>query len=1455
MSRSKITTILKIGILVVIFFGLKGLYVFNLERFNTQETFVYGHSTLHIGDPASLRILVLDHKTSKPIRNARTTIKLVVDKKEIRLFEGKTNQEGTIDASFRTPEDLKEEKVNLIIKTSSFKGSDEIIKPVQLKRSYRVLLTTDKPVYQPNQTIMIRALALNSQDLSPVRGQKITLEVFDSKDNKIFKETKTADRFGIVSAEFPLADEINMGLYTVKASLGNTISEKKVNVYKYILPKFKVKISTDKSYYLPSQLLQGEVNTEYFFGKPVASGEVEIRLLSFDVEYNEIGRLSGVANEDGLFKFEFKLPSHFVGIPLEKKNALLFLEVKVKDKTGHQEESSLSLVISKDVIDVIIIPESGRLVSDVENILYVMTTYPDGRPARTKIKVNDAFHFYETDPLGIAKITVLPKESPYQIKIYAQDELGNKVIHKENLEFDKTKDTILLRTDKAIYKNGEVLVLDVFSNQRGNVYIDLVKDKQTILTKSTSLKDTKASLEIDLASDLFGSIQVHAYRITPDGEIIRDTRLIYVIRGDELKIAICADKEKYLPGEEAKITFNVRDKYERPKVSALGVNVVDEAVFYLQEMQPGFEKVYFTLQKELLQPKYEIEIHGYPLEELIGEEESIESFPPSIRPTYALSQRERLRQEAASILFTAVKNVEDFSLKVASWKIKDEEFKRKRLDYLRSVRAFFIVIISFFGLLILSTLLNLIIRSGVFLIVVIVIIIGLIMVQIYLRRVFQGELREATNGIGEVFQIDKRGISMVGGKEASVKERGITKEEVRVRKYFPETLYFNPAVITDENGIGTINISLADSITNWRLIAQASSLDGSLGSSLKDILVFQDFFIDINLPRILTQDDEISLPIAIYNYLNNPQSVRLEIKESDWFELRDESKKSLDIDANDVGVIYFRIKVKKIGIHKLTVYGYGEKMFDAVRKNIEIVPNGEEVYEGINGRLWDDIKQIIMIPSGVIEGASKILVKLYPGAFSQVIEGLENIYRIPHGCFEQTTSVTYPNVLALSYMKEAGQLTPELEMKVEKYINLGYQRLLNFEVEGGGFSLYGKKPAKIWLSAYGLMLFNDMKKVYSVDDKIIERTFHWLLSQQRPNGSWEDNIQTTAYTLWVLLEAGFKDEKLNKGLAYIQKRITQIDDPYTLALCANALAFSEDKVFLKEVTRRLLGMRIKEKDRSYLKNKSRTLSYSYGESGVIETTALVAYLLIQTNEHLDIAEEFINYLIDKKDPHGTWYSTQSTILALRTLISSLKMTVTGEGIVTVLLNTKKIKEFRITLGNDILHQIDLGEIIEEANEVELRFKGKGFLSYQITSKYYLPWRQKEEVYKPVEIEVEYDKDTLSQNDFVTSRVIVSNNQSKEINMLIVDLGIPAGFEVQTQDLKDMVTQGVIERFQTTPRQIILYLDSLDPKEKLILTYRLKARFPIKAKTPPSCVYEYYNPEIKDTAPPTQLNVL
>ena len=81
-----------------------------------------------------------------------------------------------------------------------------------------------------------------------------------------------------------------------------------------------------------------------------------------------------------------------------------------------------------------------------------------------------------------------------------------------------------------------------------------------------------------------------------------------------------------------------------------------------------------------------------------------------------------------------------------------------------------------------------------------------------------------------------------------------------MRSYFPEALYINPEILTNGDGRASITIPLADSITTWRMAMLASTQTGALGTGTSELKVFQDFFVDLDLPMTLTQGDMVSIP-------------------------------------------------------------------------------------------------------------------------------------------------------------------------------------------------------------------------------------------------------------------------------------------------------------------------------------------------------------------------------------------------------------------------------------------------------------------------------------------------------------------------------------------------------------------------------------------------------------------
>ncbi|SPE51099.1 membrane hypothetical protein [Verrucomicrobia bacterium] len=1650
-------------LLLVVAVGAYSAYI-ALQEPDGQETVVLGQSKLAAGSPAALRILVRSRLSGKPVGGAEVVLRLRSKAATATLGTFRTDKTGSLAEPMAIP-DLPPGKYELVLETKSALGRDRIVKNIEIAHPARVLLSSDKPLYQPGQTIHLRSLSLNGRTQKLLAGEAVTFEVKDPKGNKVFKETRQGSAFGIASADFVLASELNLGRYEIRASAGPAAAERMVEVKRYVLPKFKIRITTDRPYYLPGQTVSGSVQATYFFGQPVRGGTVKLTAATFQEKPVAITELQGQTDETGTYSFEFPLPDLMVGMPQKNEQAFLDLKAELSDTAQHAEETTLSLSVSRNELELMVIPEAGSIVPGVENLLYVVSAYPDGRPAVCSVFLNGTA--YPSDAQGVSEVKVGPSETDRPLEIQALDSGGRRATVVCRPEAKALTPAFLLRTDKAVYQAGESAQVTVLSPEKQNtLFIDVIKDHQTVLTRSVALENHQASYALAIPASLVGTLKVNTYLITQTGEDRGCSRMIYVNPASSLRVATQLSKPSYRPGEVAKLDLNVTDAQGHPAPAALGVAAVDESVFALSEGRPGLLQQFLDVEGELLKPRYQIKSFECPGQFLstAGENQALaEAYfaswdqPPAgpglddLVRSGSLPQRlveharemrgtaayERYRQDPQYA--EVVRLLEDergiYSLREATGPIKTQKVQAQRAAYFQKLEEYLEA--GALALLILSPIFLLLYNArpgaglnleskaqaqagryielaastynllGVLTLLPIIfypcgfitlehgalkepgwILLGfetvgvvttLIMQLLRLRRAAAEKLGAETAPLrlfaeAFLFQflVSRTWIAwacthsplgeefvglwflgsviaplvVLGGLGAHVRRqlaaRGITSKAVssrlvevlvvisilavlstmllpalgraksramsisllndlkqlelatqmaeqegtantensaspRVRHDFPETLLWRPELITDDRGKASLEIPLADSITTWRVAVDGISSSGKMGSTEVPITVFQDFFVDLDLPVSLSLGDEVSVPVTCYNYLKEPQDVRLTVARADWFQSPAQTL-SVHLGANEVKSVPLPLKVLRVGNHPLRVTAQGAKLADAIEREICVLPTGERREHTQNGVLEESWLDTFTIAPETIPDSQSFWVKFYPSRFSELVEGLESIFQAPYGCFEQTSSTTYPNVLVLDYLKRMGRLTPEIEIKARKFINAGYQRLLTFEVAGGGFEWFGRPPANICLTAYGILEFTDMARLHPVDEAVTERARKWLSAQQNSDGSWdeihrgwtwEERGSMTAFVAWALAESGDESANLDRALSYLRAHPKELSNTYSRALAANAfLARDRDDSFGRELARQLKEAAVAGRGETlHWTSDGYSVTYSHGGEMDVETTALCTLALMKAGECPQSVKQALTWVSKEKSANGTWGSTQATILAMRALLAGSTASLGQEfdSAVTLLLNGKKVETFHLNKENsDVMKQIELTKYLHAGeNQLELRQVPAGELPFQVTGAYWVPALSPNGLptpaappsAEPLQIETRYDRRMLPVNEQLNCAVIVKNNTGQRINMAIVDLGIPPGFELDVTTFETMRQEGQIAKFEITGNQVILYLREISNLQPFQFSYSLRAKYPLRVQTPRSTVYEYYHPENRAQSKGVILQVL
>ncbi|HVF57389.1 MAG TPA: MG2 domain-containing protein [Pyrinomonadaceae bacterium] len=761
----------------------------------------------------------------------------------------------------------------------------------------------------------------------------------------------------------------------------------------------------------------------------------------------------------------------------------------------------------------------------------------------------------------------------------------------------------------------------------------------------------------------------------------------------------------------------------------------------------------------------------------------------------------------------------------------------------------------------------------------------------------------------------------------------------RLREYFPETLVWQPSVETDREGRAQIKFKLADNITTWKMSLVGSTIEGELGFTEREIRAFQPFFIEHDPPRVLTEGDEISLPVVLRNYLDKPQAVELQMKPEEWFTPLGPMQKRAQVAAGDAARETFDFRATssvKDGRQRVTANGSDES--DAVEKPVSVHPDGEEITRtsgivfGEAGTLATDF------PSDTLTGTARAELKIYPNLLAHVFEGVEGIMQRPHGCGEQTISSTYPSLLVLRHYKQrdvaGGGELPAAARKAETYTRAGYERLLGYQTEAGGFAYWtGDAPDRA-LTAYALKFLEDAREVTTVDEELAAKARAWLVGQQREDGAWPEldwnktpDIQRTnsltAYVARILAAhtatagksggasssspsaAGAKAAvALKRAFAYLARQVEKSGDPYMLANYVLAARASGDAPRAQAAARKLAALAHQEAGQSYWEATASTPFHGWGLAGRIETSALAVRALSLAgyaeetgkDESEAAADRALTsrgllYLFGHKDEHGVWYSTQATVNVLDTLdaLSSNpsgetrraaktdeaadKESAAGAGVgegatAEVFVNDRRAGVVSLPADDQLSGPVafDLSQFLTSPgnNRVEIRRRGGGArqAAAQLISTHYAPWPDvaaragahdvARSSAKGLRLKVGFDRTEAEAAQTITCNVEVARGATGGGGMLLAEIGLPPGVEVDRASLelalKDPAAQ--LERYDVLPDRLIVYLWPYG-NTAARFNFKFTPRYGLRALAAPSLVYDYYNPEARAVVAPTK----
>ncbi|HTS12749.1 MAG TPA: MG2 domain-containing protein [Candidatus Limnocylindrales bacterium] len=729
----------------------------------------------------------------------------------------------------------------------------------------------------------------------------------------------------------------------------------------------------------------------------------------------------------------------------------------------------------------------------------------------------------------------------------------------------------------------------------------------------------------------------------------------------------------------------------------------------------------------------------------------------------------------------------------------------------------------------------------------------------------------------------------------------------RLREYFPETLLWQPELLTNARGVARLTFPLADSITTWNLEVVASTADGRIGTVKKEVRVFQPFFADQDLPQFLTDGDKIDLPVVVRNFLPSREEVTVSLDPQAGLRPLASAVQHTEIGANNAARLSFPIVARTPTPSGIRVTAIGRTASDAVEKKTTVRPFGEEEHVTDSQILGDSAVLNVSIPSTALPGSTQAELKVYPNLMAHVWEAITAISKRPWGCGEQTISSTYPSILILQYAKRAGRENSPEVLKARRFAQLGYDRLLSYATEDGGFSYWGRgDAADLSLTAYAVMFLRDAREVISVDDSAIRNAESFLLKQMKPEGYWpakyywteeEDTSRrtvVTAYIACVLASrrapqpddsegqklADVTRRDLATALAWLGPRVHQQDEPYLIASYALALLETGDprnRTLALQALSQLKSLTHHDGDAMYWSIETNTPFYGWGRAGRLETTALVVEAFERTESDRESGDRSpidggLLYLLRNQDQYGIWYSTQATFNVLRALADSVSTPAgepakNAETSAVVLVDGKPVTSMALPPAGELSAPVvvDLSRFMAPGDHrVQVtRPAGSAKASVQLATTFYLPWTQysaNQALHREagsaeaLRLAVKYDRTDAKVGESVTCTVKAERVDFHGYGMMLGEIGLPPGAEVNRASLDKAMTGSnwEINDFDVLPDRIIVYL--WPHAGGTTFSFTFTTRFGVDAETTPSVLYDYYNPDARAVLKPTHLIV-
>ncbi len=685
------------------------------------------------------------------------------------------------------------------------------------------------------------------------------------------------------------------------------------------------------------------------------------------------------------------------------------------------------------------------------------------------------------------------------------------------------------------------------------------------------------------------------------------------------------------------------------------------------------------------------------------------------------------------------------------------------------------------------------------------------------------------------------------------------------RDDFVETVYWNPRLLTDVSGRAEVEFDVSDRVTTWMV-----AIDGHggqrIGESESSFEAVAPLSLEAKWPAEVSEGDDLLLPVALQCSDPSLKTANVSVEATGSLTITGSKDFTVALDAGRGRVLVpvhvgsaasdARLKLRAAaGVHR-----------DVVEQSMRVVARGFPHHESRSGLLRTDAEVTVALPRDLRGGSLSATLTIYSSPLSDLLEGLGGLLREPNGCFEQTSSTNYPNIMALAYMRSAGIDEPALASRGRDLLARGYARLVGYECKSRGYEWFGSEPAHEALTAYGLLQFHDMAAVFDVDAAMVARTREWLLARRNGEGGYLRNARaldsfgrapatvTDAYVTYALAVTGEPPVNLKSELDRLEARALESSDPYEVALGACGLAGAGRSEAAAAARARLKEMQAAD---GTLTGTTTSITSSRGKDLVVETTALAIQAWLASPEDRPYVAKAAEALLKLRNGGGTFGATQATVQALKALkgYAEARAVALKPGEVVIRVNGVTLSPLPIRPGARGALTCDelVQHLVSGDNVVTLEGSGGNELPWTLDVRYHSD-QPADAADCAVDLRTELSRTSVKEGETVALYVELENLTEGGLPMTLAVVGLPAGLDVSVKVLDAMRAAGDFDLWERNGRDLIFYWRQMAPHQVRKLVLDLEARIPGVSTGSASRTWLYYTPAARRFTAPLSCTV-